>query len=123
MSNRVSQTILLCEDALQERLTKAYMKLCGLRTEPPYVKALVASRLQEGGNIGWVLNEFPKQLHASRRRHKKAKTLLILVIDADAFTVEQRRRQLSDRVANAAYEPLRPDDPSVLLIPRRHIET
>jgi hypothetical protein len=123
MSDRVSQTILLCEDEAQERMTKAYLKRCGLPHQSPYVKALVASRQQQGGNDAWVLNQFPRQLHACRQRQKKAKTLLIVLIDADNHAVGDRRRQLLDRVTSAGLEEYGANEPAVLLIPKRHIET
>ncbi len=123
MSDRVSRTILLCEDELHERLVREYMKRCRLPTHPPYLVPLVASRLQRGGNVHWVLQRFPEELHACRQRQKKAETLLIVVIDADQFTVDERRRQLDERLRQEGYEPLRRTDPVVLLIPRRHVET
>jgi hypothetical protein len=118
VSDRVSRTILLCEDDPQERLVRSYLKECGLHTAPPYFVPRNASREVHGGNVGWVLREFPKELHACRQRHKtKARTLLIVVADADAFTVGERQSQL------IADPPIVTDDPLVVLIPRRHIET
>ncbi|MBI3467104.1 MAG: hypothetical protein HY000_29170 [Planctomycetes bacterium] len=123
MSERVSQTILLCEDELHERFTKAYLKRCGLPYQSPQIKALVASREQQGGNDSWVLNEFPRQLHACRQRQKRAKTLLIALIDADNHSVDDRRRQLLQRVESAGFEAFGADEPAAVLIPKRHIET
>ncbi len=124
MSDRVSQTIILCEDEEHERLTRAYLKRCDLTTRSPYVKPLVASREQQGGNDAWVLNRFPKELHACRQRQKhKAKTLLIVLIDADNYSVEDRRRQLFERAKSAGLEQCTENDPVALLIPKRHIET
>ena len=123
MSDRVSRTILLCEDELHERLARAYMERCGLSARPPLLFPLVASRMQHGGNVDWVLREFPKQLYACRQRQKKARTLLIVLVDADKFAVDERRRQLDARLTQAGYEALHETDPVVLLIPRRHVET
>lgn len=123
MPNRVSQIILLCEDEAHERLAKAYFKAAGLQTQAPYVNALVASRLQFGGNDAWVLQEFPRQLHACRQRNKRAKTLLVVLIDADQFSVDERRQHLLDRLGPASVETLRPSDPVVIVIPKRHVET
>jgi hypothetical protein len=124
MSKRVSQTILLCEDAAQERLTKAYMQRCRLPTGPPDVISLVASRMMHGGNDHWVLTQFPKQLHACRQRKKRSKTLLIVLLDADEkHTVEGRRRQLLATVTAAGYEDFGSEEPAVLLFPKRNIET
>src|SRR5260370_8993798 len=117
MIERVSQIILLCEDEAHERLTKAFLKKCGKKTESPFVKSLVASRMQFGGNVNWVLNEFPKQLHACRQRRKKAKTLLIVLVTADKFTVEEHRRQLLDRVKSAGYAKFGQTEPHPRLTP------
>lgn len=71
-----------------------------------------------GGNVGWVLREFAKELEACRRRHAThANTMLIVVADADDYSVAERRAHL-----NASSE-IRADDPVVVLIPKRHIET
>jgi hypothetical protein len=123
MSERVSQIILLCEDETHERLTKAYLKACGHKNPERFVRSLVASRMQHGGNVGWVLDEFPKQLHACRQRQKKARTLLIVLVDADKLTVEARRRQLLGRVKSAGLEEFGKSEPAAILIPKRHIET
>lgn len=95
MSERVSHTVLLCEDELQARLVRSYLRRCGVTAEPPYVREKIASRTVHGGNVGWVLTEFPRELHACRQRNKRARTLLIIVIDADEFEVAQLRRELN----------------------------
>lgn len=124
MSERVSQTILLCEDEAHERFVTAYMKRCGLATDARSLTRLVASRKQHGGNDHWVLNEFPKQLHACRQRQKaKAETLLIVMIDADKQSVQERRRQLLERLKSAGFEDFSANEPAVLLIPKYHVET
>jgi hypothetical protein len=123
MSDRVSQTIVICEDEAHQRLTKAYLKRCGLPADPPMVKWLVANREQQGGNDAWVLSRFPKELHACRQRSKRAKTLLVVLIDADSNTVENRRRQLLERAKSEGIDEWGSNEPVVLLIPKRHIET
>lgn len=124
MSERVSRTILLCEDALHERLVKAYLRECDLPTQQPYLLSKVASRMAKGGNIGWVLQRFPPELHACRRRSKKARTLLICMADADEFPVSDRRQHFNTRLKEEGYEEFAVDDPLLaLLIPRRHVET
>ena len=114
MSDRVSEMVVLCEDDPQEQIVRWYLERCGLRTLAPTLRVRNASREVHGGNIGWVLREFPKEMEACRKRHAAhAKTLLIVVVDADQGTVVDRRAQLK---TNAG-------DPIVALIPKRHIET
>lgn len=121
MSDRVSQFILLCEDDQQSRLVRAYLRICGHDAD---VKAVVASRMQHGGNVKWVIEHFPSELYACRQRHKvKAKTLLIVMLDADDFTVSERRKQLVDRLIAAGYEGFGVNEPVVVLVPKRNVET
>lgn len=118
MSDRVSRTILLCEDDPHAQLVRAYMERCGLQTREPYFHPRTASREVHGGNVNWVIREYPKELHACRQRHvTHANTLLIVVIDADDLEVVDRRNQLK------ANPPASAIDPVVILIPKRHIET
>jgi hypothetical protein len=106
--------VLLCEDDPQEQIVRRYLERCGLRTLPPTLRVRNASREVYGGNVGWVLREFPKEMEACRNRHAAhAKTLLIVVVDADQGTVADRRAQLE----------MKSSDPIVALIPKRHIET
>jgi len=121
MSEVVSQFVLLCEDQMHERMVRAYMRICGYESLERRIVRLVASEMTSGGNSGWVLDEFPKQLNACRKR--QAKTLLIVLLDVDTFTVEDRRRQLNERLKASEFEPLRSDDPLSLLLPKRHVET
>ncbi len=85
------------------------------------LKRIVASREQQGGNCRWVLDRFPIELHACRKRH--AKTQLIVVIDADFMTVDERLTELKEKVGEAKLEKLEPSEPVVFLIPKRNIET
>jgi hypothetical protein len=98
------------------------MKQCNIDVDRAVVEE-VASRKQHGGNDAWVLAHFVDQLHACRQRAKKAKTLLVVFIDADRWTVDERRREFNLRLEQVGREPLHDKDPFVLLIPRRHIET
>ena len=118
MSDRVSRTILLCEDDPHAQLVRSYMERCGLQTREPYLHPRIASREVHGGNVNWVLREFSKELHACRQRHlAHANTLLIVVVDADDLEVTDRRGQLR------AESPMSEIDPVVVLIPKRHVET
>jgi hypothetical protein len=106
--------VLLCEDDPQEQLVRRYLERCGVRTLAPTLRVRNASREVHGGNVGWVLREFPKEMEACRKRHAAhARTLLIVVVDADQYTVADRQAQLQTDAG----------DPVVALIPKRHVET
>lgn len=117
MSERVSQTFLLCEDDAHAQLVRRYMQKCDLETERSFIPR-IASRAVHGGNVKWVIEEFAKELYACRKRNILTKTLLIAVLDADNLEVAERRKQLKD---NAEFSGQ--DSFLVLLIPRRNVET
>lgn len=118
MSDRVSQTILLCEDELQSKLVCAYLKKCGRSTQARSLLKKIASLARRGGGEQWVRQEFPTELRACRKR--QAKTVLIVVVDADHFTIEERQGHLK---AGCDDPPVADDDPLVVLVPKRHVET
>jgi hypothetical protein len=122
MSDRVSQIVLLCEDQRQQQLVFAYLRSSRKNPER-LVRPRVASQERHDGNIGWVLDEFPKELHACRQRQKKAQTLLVVFIDADDLSPDARRRQLLDRLKKLDMQSLTDEDPVALLIAKRHVET
>jgi len=116
--DRTSMIILLCEDDLQEQLVVAYLKRCGIETASPVLVRKNPSRTVHGGNVTWVIREFPKEFEAVRKRHEsRANTLLIVVVDADNKDVTERARDLTDGSLIGNGRPL------LLLIPKRHIET
>jgi hypothetical protein len=74
--------------------------------------------MERGGNVSWVLREFPRQLQACRQRHSThANTLLVVVVDADDFEVGERQAHLAQSAARTETDPL------AILIPKRHVET
>lgn len=108
---------------MQATFVRSYMRRCRLSTNEPWLISRIASELARGGNVNLVLREFPRQLNASRRRQARAKTLLIVVIDADDRSVDERYGDLNKALKGADLELIGSLDPTVVLIPRRHIET
>jgi len=81
----------------------------------PTLRERIASQQRHGGNVGWVVQQFPGELRAATARSARARTLLIVVADADDFLVSERE---------AEFELTQPPPSAlVLLIPKRHIET
>jgi hypothetical protein len=120
VGDRISEVIVLCEDDPQARLIRAYLEICGRHGR---VSSKVASRQVHGGNVGWVIAQFPQELRACRQRNKRSKTLLIVMVDADDHPPAERYRQLCEQVEKAGIDPCSADDPAVVLIPKRQVET
>lgn len=120
MSNRVSNVILLCEDDEHARLLRAFLRICG---HVANIRSRVASREKHGGNVGWVLDHYAEELRACRQRNARAKTLLVVMVDADDSAVDERHRELAKRAEAAGLGKLQKDEPVVVLVAKRHVET
>jgi hypothetical protein len=61
------------------------------------------------------------EVQAYRRRHARAETTLIVVIDADNLSVQDRLAQLDHAMDEAKADPIRPDAEQIArLVPKRH---
>jgi hypothetical protein len=116
-----SEVIVLVEDQRHKMLIRRYLLGKGLsshtfRFNPPY-------RWGGSGEQG-VRQSYPGEVKALRKRQAKAQTALIVVIDADTGTVEDRLRQLADALA---AQQVRATDPTAeqiaRLVPKRNVET
>ena len=115
--NRPSQVIVLAEDERHVRFVQAYLKSRGIGA-PIRVEDLPSGR---GSGEQLVRDRYATAVAGFRRR--RAATVLVVVIDADATDVRHRLRQLADALT-AAGKPPRADGESIVhLIPKRNIET
>jgi hypothetical protein len=112
--------IVLAEDERHQRFIRFYLKQKNYGGREIRFEPLPSGR---GCGEQWVRENYAKQVQAFRARSAKAGTALIVAIDADTRTVDDRLRQLeqsldSDRAARRADE-----ERIVHLVPRRNIET
>lgn len=115
-----SQVILLLEDDHQKMLLYRYLKRCGL-SRAIRVSPHVPGR---GSAEQRVRTQFAAEVRAYRGRQAKAETSLIVVIDADENTVQERLNQLDQALEDAGQEGIAIEEERVArLIPKRNIET
>jgi ABC-type transport system involved in cytochrome c biogenesis ATPase subunit len=77
-----------------------------------------------GSGEKYVRDQYPHQVQACRSSlGKRAAALLIVIIHADMETTQHRWLQLSDALESASLNDRRDDEPIVVLIPTRHVET
>jgi hypothetical protein len=114
-----SQVILLVEDTLHEQLIFRYLRRLGFGI---HAMRIVESPSGEGSAEQWVRERFAAEVEACRGR--QAETRLIVLIDADTHTVQERIAQL-DKALQEAEAPVIPDDTNEIarLVPKRNIET
>jgi hypothetical protein len=119
---RPSQVVALVEDKRHEMLVRRYLRKRGME---PHQMTFVPFSAGKGSAEQWVRTRFAKEVNAYRyrRRSRRAATVLIVMIDADAHTVDQRMAQLAQGLRENGSEPLGVDEPVARLVPKRNVET
>lgn len=115
-----SRVIALVEDERHEMLVRRYLRRCGM--EPRQIR-FERSPSGKGSAEQWVRTRFPKEVSAYRRRAATAATALIIMIDADAHTVQDRLTQLAQILVESEIPPIGNGEEVVRLIPKRNVET
>jgi hypothetical protein len=116
-----SKIIILAEDARQQRFVRRYLYKAGFGTH-----VIDPEPLPEGtGGAGehWVRKRYPVAVKKYRKRAVRAKTALIVAIDADTEEVRHRVRQLESSLEQEKLDPRTDGEAIVHLIPKRNIET
>jgi hypothetical protein len=116
---RRSAVIALVEDAHHEMLVYRY--LCRERGMSRHDIRIKPSPIGRHSAEQWVRLNYPTEVKALRTRH--AMTVLIVMIDADAYTVDQRLAQLATALEEVGSPPLRVNEPVARLVPKRNVET
>jgi hypothetical protein len=116
--SKPSQVIVLVEDDHQEMLVYRYLKKRGLRPR------IESSPSGKGSAESWVRKSFAKEVSAYRIRQAKASTALIVVIDADTHTVQDRLNQLDQALRDAGKQRVDAGTEQIArLVPKRNVET
>lgn len=121
MGKSASQVILLCEDKLHEVFVRRFLRR-GWGIDAHKLRVVAYPKDGSGGSAEQhVRSRFPDELRAFRTR--SAKTILIVVMDADTQSVQQHHNELNG-AASSANLPVREDSEAVVyVVPKRHIET
>jgi hypothetical protein len=76
-----------------------------------------------GSAEGWVRKRFVLETSTYRSRQSRARTALIVMIDGDSHTVQERVAQLDQALAESSSEPVSGGEQIARVVPRRNIET
>lgn len=114
-----SEIVVLCEDMAQAQFIRKFLKMRGY-TNPRQIIVCPLPGGSGGAGEKYVRDQFPNELKAIRSRQNKG---LIVMIDADTGLVEERKRQLDVACDNEGVPRRNQDDPVVVAVPRRNIET
>jgi hypothetical protein len=118
---RIANKIILAEDVEQQNLVRRYLERCG-HAAPFRLSPL--TKTAGGSGEKYVRDQYSKEVHACRSAlGRRASALLVVIVDADHETTRRRASQLSDALRAAGMDERHDDEPIVVLIPRRHVET
>lgn len=115
-----SLVIVVAEDERQRGFISRYLKKCGLKDHAIRIPPSPAGR---GSAENWVRKEFVKDAEAYRIRQARARTALIVMIDADTFTVQDRFSQLDQALLDSGKETVGDAERIARLVPKRNVET
>jgi hypothetical protein len=118
----------------QQNLVFRYLERCNPRIAYRDCRFESAATKSGGSGEQFVRNRYPAEVKEHRRRlGNGASALLAVMLDADMETTQRRAKQLADALGDAGkacppkekhhYRPPGVDDPIVVLIPKRHVET
>ncbi|NSW58454.1 MAG: hypothetical protein HPY44_20790 [Armatimonadetes bacterium] len=114
--SRGAEVVLLCEDKQHDCFFRRLLKLLG------YGRIRVREDYPKGGGEageGFVRREFAAEAKWQRRRASRMKCGLLVVIDADSRSVDQRRND----VLGPLDPPRAANENIAIFVPKRNIET
>jgi hypothetical protein len=118
--SRSSLVVVLAEDARHQSLVRRYLYRLGYSQHDIRPVSLPAGR---GSGEQWVRGHYAAEVMKFRARSTRAKTALIVVIDADTKEVSERHHQLRDTLKQARSAARVDSEAIVHLIPKRNVET
>lgn len=118
--SKPSLVVVLVEDERQQRLVRRYLRRVGY--EPHDIRYVP---LPGGAGCGeqWVRERYAAEVQEYRSRSARARTALVVAIDADTVDADTRGRQLNNALAEAGSAVRGTAEMIVHLIPRRSVET
>jgi hypothetical protein len=117
--SKPSQVILLVEDRRHQQFIRKYLRRLGLEAHAMRFEIAPSGA---GSAENWVRERFPLEVVAYRRRQPQ--TRLIVLIDADVLTVQQRIRQLDQALREGDVAAIDENVEHIArLVPKRNIET
>jgi hypothetical protein len=117
--SKPSLVIVLVEDQRQRQLIYRYLKHAGIRQDQMRLQISPSGR---GSAEQWVRNSFVVQVRKCRTR--QARTGMLVMLDADSNSVDERLRALDEALVAGGQRPIDQNrDMIARLIPKRNVET
>jgi hypothetical protein len=121
MSRRKVNLIILCEDIQQSAFARRYLAKRGFAQNRIRVRQCPSG---SGAGEQFVRRQLIQEVKEHRRKSSYQREIaLVIIIDADTSSVEERLRQINDGLEQAGLEKIGPDEQIAVFIPKRNIET
>ena len=118
VADRIAELIILAEDLRQGNFARRYLQRAGHRKLN--VKIAPSGR---GSGEQFVRENYPIEMEYYRQRSHHRRAGLVVVIDADVKSVNERQTELERALTEAGEAPRGATEVVALLIPRRNVET
>ncbi|MCF8345878.1 MAG: hypothetical protein K9G38_01595 [Bacteroidales bacterium] len=110
------QIIILCEDRAHHHFIKGYCKAAGIPARHIIMTYTCPPGQQSAEQ--WVRERFEQTLITFRSKHRQGRKIcLIVMIDADRYTPEERKEQLQENLKRKSGEPIG------IFVPARNIQS
>lgn len=119
MSQRRVQIVILCEDRQQEVFARHFLKMRGFTG---IIRAKICPSGSQSGEQ-YVRSQYAAEVKAYRQNRNRVAIGLVVLIDADKGTLQERLDRLADALSFAAQPERRSDEAIAIFIPKRNIET
>ena len=124
MLDRFTNVVVLVEDIAQQNLIFRFLERCNRSIAYRDCRFEKPAKRSGGSGEQFVRTHYPVEVKENRRRiGRGASALLVAMVDADKNETQVRAKQLSDALDAANLERRGQNDPIVVLIPKRHVET
>ncbi|MEJ6481318.1 hypothetical protein N0Y54_08245 [Nostoc punctiforme UO1] len=118
MNRRRVQIVILCEDKQQEVFARYFLKKRGFILDRNFRIEICP----KGAGEQFVRKRYPAEVKAYRSKNYLS-GMLVVLIDADKKTVEERLNQLDDALIEDLQQIRQPKEAIAIFIPKRNIET
>ncbi len=118
--SKPSRVFVLLEDEHHEMLVRRYLIKCGLKSHEMRIDR---SPSGQGSAESWVRKRFVEETNEYRNRQARAQTALIVMIDADIGTVQDRLNQLDEALTESGEKTVGKRERIARLVPKRNVET
>ncbi len=122
-NRRTARLILVCEDQQQAAFARRYIKK--LRNFDDRSMRVELNPKGFGSGEQFIRGKFVKEVRAHRQKtsHSPVGTILIVLIDADLYSVKERIKQLNDALEMDEQERVKDSEKIGIFVPKRNIET